>query len=292
MSRFRTNPSRRDFLRNVLAAIAALILPKRLLTREIPSTFWFVPAASGAAWPVADPVRWSLKNARQPILEPAAEGLLQLTPADGDRIIRLVIRRCHLNLLELHHGQVVVHYWGELGMVDLRLFFKTHEVTHPDIEVVLKNRKKESVTTRPGDDFLYGDRSGPAERFLDKWERRFEREADDQMAAPWTRSGYAWEGVASNEIPWSALKSAWRRTVPLLCLNCDQPTILSNFGNPQCSFFNRSLRFIHVCGACRRSFRDESIKDVRTWMAANLDSEVWPDFYMVGNRQMKWGPKA
>lgn len=292
MSHFRSNPTRRDFLQSGLATIAALILPKRLLAKEIPSTFWFVHAASGASWPVADPVRWSLENARQPILARATEGLLQLTPADGDRIIRLAIRRCHLNLLELDHGQVVVHYWGELGMVDLRPFFKTHELTRPDIEVVLKNRKKESVTTQPGDDYLYGDRFGPADRFLDKWERRFEREADDQMAAPSTRSGYAWEDVGSDQIPWSALKSAWRRPAPMLCPNCDQSTILANFGNPQCSFFNRSVRFIHVCGACRRSFRDESVKDAPTWMAANLDAEVWPDFYMVGNRRVKWRPKA
>jgi hypothetical protein len=63
--------------------------------------------ASGESWPVDDAVAWCLENAQQPILERASAGLLQLTPADGQGIIRLVVRRCRLNLLELRPSRVV-----------------------------------------------------------------------------------------------------------------------------------------------------------------------------------------
>jgi hypothetical protein len=47
------------------------------------------------------------------VLERAAEGLRKLTPSDGERIVRLIVRRCRLNLIELHPGQVVVHRWSQ-----------------------------------------------------------------------------------------------------------------------------------------------------------------------------------
>ena len=75
-------------------------------------------------------------------------------------------------------------------------------------------------------------------------------------------------------------------------MNCDQPTLLSNFGLRQVGMFNRSPNFIHVCGACRRSFRDESVRDVAGWMALNLDAEVLPGFEMVWNRRVKWEAKS
>ncbi len=72
-----------------------------------------------------------------------------------------------------------------------------------------------------------------------------------------------------------------------MCLNCDQPTILTNFGYPWTGLLNRSAKFVHVCGTCRRSFRDDSVKDVPGWMAANLDAEVRPDYEMVWDRRVK-----
>ena len=71
--------------------------------------------------------------------------------------------------------------------------------------------------------------------------------------------------------------------------NCDTPIILVNFGNPWVGMFSRSPRFIHVCGTCRRSFRDESVKDMTEWMAVNMDEEVWPDFAMVWDRRVARG---
>lgn len=65
------------------------------------------------------------------------------------------------------------------------------------------------------------------------------------------------------------------------CLNCDQPTILTNFGVPWTGMFNRSPRFLHIGGICCRSFIDDSVADVAGWMAANLDAETRPDCQMV-----------
>ena len=92
-------PTRRTFLQIALAAAASLFLPRFLFAGGNPRSFWFLHAPTGETWPVADPVAWSLENARQPILERASAGLLKLTPADGQRITRLVTRRCRLNFV-------------------------------------------------------------------------------------------------------------------------------------------------------------------------------------------------
>ena len=123
--------------RHFLKTTAALFLPRSLFARNPDHSFWFSHVDSQNSWHVADPVLWSLENARQPVLERATEGLAKLTPDDGDRIIRLVVRRCRLNLLELHPGQVVVHHWGQ-QRADLRPFFKKHGLARPEIEVVLR----------------------------------------------------------------------------------------------------------------------------------------------------------
>ena len=159
---------------------------------------------------------------------------------------------------------------------------------------MLRDRKKDVVTTQTGDDFLFGDRLAtdfPLDLYLSKWATRFSLQPDDWTAAPGTRSGYAWEGVEDNRIPWAALKSAWRQTAPMICLNCDTPTILTNFGYPWTGLFNRLAKFVHVCGACRRSFKDELVNDVANWMVANLDDETRPDYELVWNKWVKWEAK-
>ena len=284
-----SNPSRRHFLQTTAAVTASLVLPRSLFARTPDRSFWFLHADARASWPVADPVRWSLDHAHEPVLERATEGLRKLTPDDGDRIIRLVVRRCRQNLLEFRPDQVVVHHWAS-HRADLRAFFKMHRLARPEVEVVLRDRKKEIVTTQTGDDFLFGDRLAadfPLDLYLSKWSSRFTLQPDDWTAAPGTRSGYAWEGVEDNRIPWIALKAAWRRATPLICLNCDQPTILTNFGNPWTGMFNRTPKFVHVCGSCRRSFRDESVTDVPSWMGENLEAEARPDAEMVWDRRVK-----
>jgi hypothetical protein len=101
-------PSRRDFLQSAVAALASFILPLGLRASGNKPSFWFIHSDTGDSWPVADPVQWSLENAREPILERASERLLTLTPSDGERILRLVTRRCKLNFLELLPEQVAV----------------------------------------------------------------------------------------------------------------------------------------------------------------------------------------
>ena len=112
-------------------------------------------------------------------------------------------------------------------------------------------------------------------------------EFDDWSEVPLSRSGYAWKGVESNRIPWSAMKSVWRKSPAMVCQICDEPTILTNFGNPSVSLFRHSPRFIYVCGTCQRSFSDESVKDIDGWMAMNLDVEVLPNYDMVWDRRVK-----
>jgi hypothetical protein len=96
--------------------------------------------------------------------------------------------------------------------------------------------------------------------------------------------------VVITEKQWAALKSAWRRTAPMVCPNCNEPTILTNFGLPQCGFCNREARFIHACGQCQRRFQDYSIDrfEVMTWMVSNLDAEVLPDFILWMGKPVKW----
>ena len=82
------------------------------------------------------------------------------------------------------------------------------------------------------------------------------------------------------------MKSAWRRTAET-CLNCDQPTILTNFGQPWIGMFQRKRIVEHVCLKCQRSF-EESVPDVEGCMTANLDVEVLPQFIMMWNHRVKW----
>ncbi len=286
-------PTRRTFLQTALATAASLFLPRFLLARKNSKSFWFLNTPTGESWPVDDPVAWSLENARQPILKRARERLMTLDAADPQRVIRLVVRRCHLNLIEIQPGQVIVRFWGQQGQRDLRPFFKTHSLTGKGVRVTLIDRKRELTTVQDGDDFLFEERFPPFwpwKAYSRKWQRRALQESDDWTAAPHTWSGFAWESIEPNRIPWAALKSAWRQLTPMLCLNCDQPTILTNFGFPWSEMFNRRPLFIHVCGRCRRLFEDTSVTDVPRWMVANLDAEVLPDDDMVWDWTREWKP--
>jgi hypothetical protein len=286
-------PTRRTFLKTVLAAAASLFLPRILLARRNPTSFWFLHTPTGESWAVDNPVAWALANARQPILERARDRLLTLDAADPQRVIRLVVRRCGLNLLEIRPRRVVVHHWGQQGQGDLRPFFKQHGLATKGVKVALLDRKREVSTLQHGDAFLYGEGLAPFwlwKVYWRKWQRRAVKERDDWTAAPHTWSGFAWEGIEPNRIPWAALKSAWRRTTAPLCLNCDQPTLLTNFGFPWSGMLNSRLLFIHTCGKCRRLFEDRSVGDVGKWIVKNLEAEVWPDYEMVWGNLVKWKP--
>src|SRR5450631_1187354 len=152
---------RRTFLQTTLAAVGSLFLPGFLSARSKPRSFWFLHAPTGDSWDVADPVSWSLENAWQPVLERVSEGLSKLTASDDTRIVRLVVRRCKLNLLEIRPERVVVHHWGQQGQADLRPFFRQHGLARKGVKVVLLDRKREVSTLQHGDDFLFGDRLPP-----------------------------------------------------------------------------------------------------------------------------------
>lgn len=139
-------PTRRTFLKTALAAAASLFLPRFLLARSNRRSFWFLNTSTGESWPVNDPVAWSLENAQQPILERGRERLVTLDAADSQPVIRLVTRRCRLNLIEIQSGRVVVHHWGQQGQDDLRPFFKTHSLTGKVVRVTLIDRKRETST--------------------------------------------------------------------------------------------------------------------------------------------------
>lgn len=178
-------------------------------------------------------------------------------------------------------------------MSDLKLFFKTHRLARPEIEVVLRDRKRETVTTLTGDSFLYGvplASDFDVELFLSKWERRFVNESDDWMAAPGTSSGFAWDGLPDGSIPWAAMKSPWQSGSGV-CLNCSGETLLVNFGLRQVGMFNRCGFVEHICGACRRSFRDESV-DMKAWIVANLDVWVRPSDELIWGRRVARATKA
>lgn len=281
-------PTRRDLLKSVAATLAAWLLPHRLFATSADPRFHFIQIDTLTSWPVSDPVEWALENRHQPILERAAGGLAKLTEKDGERIIRLVVRRCGLNLLELQPDLVVVHHWAS-SLADLRPFFKQHRLARPEITVELLDRKKEITTSKTGDDFLYGSRIAddfPLAIFLNKHASRFTNEPDDWQAAPNTNSGFAWDGIEDGQIPWAALKSAWRRAAPGVCLNCDGETLLVNFGLPWSGMLRRTPRFEHVCGKCLRVFRDETV-DVKAWMAANLDADLMPRYEMVWGKRVE-----
>ncbi len=291
--------NRRKFLQTTAAIAGALLLPQGIFAKTPDQRFFFIHTDTLNHWPVADPVQWSLQNTHEPILARAAEGLSKLSASDGDRIIRLIVRRCSLNLLEVQPGKVVVDHWGS-NRADLKAFFKSHGLARPEIEIVLRDRKKETVTTLTGDSFLYGvplASDFDLELFLSKWVRRFEKDADDLEAAPGTSSGFAWDGIPDGSIPWEAMKSGWRRGGGMVCQNCSGETILTNFGLRQVGTFNRSPNFVRVCVPCRRSFvddsiKDDSIKDVRAWIVANIDAEVWPTHEMVWGKRLKLEAKS
>jgi hypothetical protein len=280
--------NRREFLQTTAAITGSLILPTSLFAKPS-SNFHFIHADSCKHWPVPNPITWSLQNAHEPILASAADGLKKLTHKDNDRIIRLVTRRCSLNLLEIQGSRVHVQFWGTKGQAELKPFFKQHGLARPEITVELRDRKKETVTTLTGESFLYGVPIAPdfpLEVFQEKWKQRFVYEPNDSQAAPRTASGFAWDGIEDGCIPWMALKSAWRRGGSGVYLNCSGETLLTNFGLRQVSVFNRASCFDYVCGTCRRSFRD-SVEDVPGWMVASLDENVRPGYEMVWEKRVK-----
>jgi hypothetical protein len=270
-------PSRRTFLQTAFAAVASFFLP-RSLRAEGRASFWFLHTETGASWTVDDPVAWALANAQQPILERASERLVTLDAADPQRVIRLVTRRCGLNLIELHPGRVVVHHWGQ-QRANLWPFFKQHGLARKGVQVALIERKRETTTVQTGDAFLYGERLAkefPLRVYQRKWRRRNIEEQDDWTPAPCSGSNYCWEGIQQGFVPWRVLKAAWRHENAPLCRNCDKPTLLTVFGFFVAGFYKLEPRVVRICPQCTSQFKDGSAWGGLAWMVANLDGPLLP----------------
>jgi len=296
--------SRRGFFQAAVAAAVSLLMPRFLFARRRPM-FWFLHTATGESWTVDDPVSWALENARQPILERASERLVTLDSSHRQRIVRLVTRRCNLNLLEVHPGQVVVHFWGQQGQGNLRPFFKVHGLARKGVQVILIDRKREAKSIKHGPDFLYGERlflpwpwsAYCVRAYRKKWERRHIEESDDWRAAPFSDSNYCWEGVERRSIPWRVLKSAWRNETAPLCANCDEPTVLISFGYFVCGFYKRGPIITRLYPLCQRQVEDRSPWDGPEWMQANLDEHCLPSWEInllgkVDKSDLPWTPEG
>jgi hypothetical protein len=224
-------------------------------------------------------VAWALANSHQPILTRASKGLRTLTPADDQRIVRLVVRRCRLNLIELHPGRVLVHHWGQQGRADLRRFFKQHGLARKGVQVALIERKRETTTVQTGDAFLYGERlteEFPLSAFQKKWRRRATDEPDDWTPAPYGWSSYCWEGVEQRCIPWRVLKSLWRTEKAPPCKNCEKPTLVNTFGFFVGGFYKLEPKVVRICLLCGSRFEEGSSWGGSAWMLANLDEPLLP----------------
>jgi hypothetical protein len=284
-------PSRRNFLQTAVAAVASLFLPRSLRAAAPNPAYWFLHTESGASWPVDDPVAWALENAGKPLLERARARLVTLDAADPQRVIRLVVRRCSLNLLEVRPGRVVVHYWGQAGRADLRPFFKRHRLARRAVAVRWIDRKRERSAVLRGDEFLYGAPLGwffPVGLYRAKWRRRGIAEAGDRHAAPCSDSNYCWDGVPPRCIPWGVLKSAWRHEEAPPCRNCDGPTLVKSFGYFVCGFYKRGPVGTRVCLRCRRGFEDNGPWDGPGWLRANLEEALLPSWDLMFGRPVRY----
>lgn len=273
--------SRRGFLQvaTALVATGTMSTPARPVQA---SRLHFV--GESESWPVADPCAWALANhATLPILERARERLGTLTPDDGERALKVVLRRCPLNMVEVENNAVTVHQWTKTSRVDLRWFFKSQKLARHEVSVTVRLRKKEQAVFRRGNDFLYWDDAGnlPLDLFAAKRASRFIREPDDNDPAPGTRSGHGWEGVPGEQIPWRALKDAWRAVPEVICPNCDTPAIMTNFGHRQVSFFNCAGALVHACPTCRR--QDNGPKGSNSW-----DSRAFIENLEPANRPIRF----
>jgi hypothetical protein len=244
---------------------------------------FFINAQTGSTWELEDPISWCLRHSRdEPILAPASERLVTLGPADADRVVRLVIRRCRLNLLHVQPDRVLVHFWSRESRADLRPFCKDLGLTRTEVEVVLLRRKDEFVSLCGGDEFLYGegDASLPWEHYRRKWQRRNEQEADDGTKAPHSFTNLIWEG--SPEIPWNVLKCVWVREQAPTCPNCDTPQVMLRFWLRRRLWFVGLNSFLtRVCFTCRHVFVEDYPGNLLGWIVNTLDRNLWPTHHQV-----------
>ena len=111
----------------------------------------FIHVDSGDFWYVSDPVLWALNNKDQPVIERAAEALSRRNKEDAEQILKIVVRRCSLNFIEIQGPNIIVHFWTRKA--DLRTFFREHKLNTFQTIIQLWDRKKDIRTTITGDEF-------------------------------------------------------------------------------------------------------------------------------------------
>lgn len=139
--------NRREFLQASAAIAGASIVPHNLFASPTPSHY-FIQTKTLNSWPISNPAQWCLDHKLDPILVRACDGLRNLVAEDADRIIRLVVRRCGLNLVEVQANRVTVHHWPQ-QIADLRPFFKDYRLPSPDVQVTLLYHPFRSVGDVP-----------------------------------------------------------------------------------------------------------------------------------------------
>lgn len=102
--------NRREFLQTTAVITGVSLLPATRLATQAP-TFFFVHTNLADSFQVANPVQWYLDHQREPVIERDKDGLRNLSTTDSERIVRLVVRRCGLNLVEVESIQVTIQYW-------------------------------------------------------------------------------------------------------------------------------------------------------------------------------------
>ncbi len=254
----------------------------------VPTPYFFLHAESGESWPVTEPVSWLLAHADEPVLGRARERLLTLGPEDGDRVVRLVTRRCGLALVHVvREAHVVVHYWS--AMPDLRPIFRQHRLARPGVRAMLWNRKNDVVTVfESAEAFMFG---GPVEatfpwwQFEEKWRRRHILEADDWQVAPHTLGTLCWEQASTERtIPWTVLKSLWQHDQAPACPNCDTPLLALRFLWVLPIMFSGIRKITRGCFRCHREF-EEWVDDFWAWLVTHLDPDLLPD-HQYGTKKL------
>jgi len=240
-------------------------------------TSFFLHTLTGDLFSADDPIGWCLENAQTPLLAAGRERLLLCNRrTDGDRILNVALRRCGLNLIDIRPGRVTVRYWT--GLVDLHPILKSRGLLRSDVRVALVRQKTGLVILQPGDDFLSGERPGSDffwAEYRERWERRHERQPDDEAASPRGRSSYSWERTVEGRIPWVALKSAWRNEPATLCPNCDLPLAVWSFSWRHRTLLSMSGHVARCCFGCRHDFREDT-GDPWPWVVATLDGGLLP----------------
>jgi hypothetical protein len=251
---------------------------------EKTNRFWFIHGQTGTTFQVDDPISWCVQHRDEGILAPARDRLVTLGPADADRIVRLVVRRCKLTLLDVRPRRVLVHFWSRESRADLRSFFKVHGLAHDGIEVMLLQRKEEFIWTRRGDDFLYGEPHPcfPWDVYQEKWMRRNDQEADDWTQAPESLTNFSWEGLPAPFIPLAVLKCIWLREQAPDCPNCETPEVMLRFWWRRRVWVGGLNSYLtRGCFACRRVFIEDFPGNLLEWVVKTLERGLWPTHHRL-----------